>query len=237
MTIKSFWKRCMNDLEVKYDFIKKAGNIIADDFRELFQYTSKYLDKIIYQSNGLVGLYNDIAYSGKTSYYKLHKIRNDFSEIENILFSRKNTADSSVSSRYDYDTLNKIIDIKNKYFRKHDTELNDLKTEEIGIKVTNIESIINNAMTLKVNNPSYSALNRINYDSRIASQKMKDEFITAYSSYEKTLKELSVDLEKKYGMYISSSTISRHARKHLSSKGLEFKNRREAKKYHKNIST
>jgi hypothetical protein len=78
---------------------------------------------------------------------------------------------------------------------------------------------------------------RINYDSRIAPTDMKEEIVRSYATSNKTLKELSKDLELKYGMHISVSTISVNARKYLSNQGLDFKNRREAKKYYENTST
>jgi hypothetical protein len=54
--------------------------------------------------------------------------------------------------------------------------------------------------------------------------------INAYSSSDKSLKEISADLEKKYGMGVSVSTISRNARKYLKDKGYGCRNRKEARK-------
>ncbi|MGV8171794.1 MAG: hypothetical protein ACP5OA_03830 [Candidatus Woesearchaeota archaeon] len=137
----------------------------------------------------------------------------------------------------DPEKLSQIIDIKNKYFWKNNTQLQDILKTEADISIPDISSLIKDAMVLKINNPKYSSIARINYDSRIASQDMKNEFIRAYTSSEKTLKEISKDFEKKYGMHISVSTISRNARNYLGAQGLEFKNRREAKRYYENIST
>lgn len=62
------------------------------------------------------------------------------------------------------------------------------------------------------------------YDNKIATEEYKNKIIKHYQQSNKTLKEIAQDLSKEYGMNISTSTISRYARKELN-----VKNRREAK--------
>ena len=62
------------------------------------------------------------------------------------------------------------------------------------------------------------------YDSNIAPKDMKQEMVEAYQNSEKSLKAIAIELSDKYGMNISSSTISKYSRQELN-----VKNRKEAK--------
>ncbi len=64
----------------------------------------------------------------------------------------------------------------------------------------------------------------VRYDHQLASKDMKKEMITMYKKSEKNLEQVAEHLTEKYGMNISSSTISRRARKEL-----EVNSREEAK--------
>lgn len=144
----------------------------------------------------------------------------------------KSSDNYHVSTAYTPERLSKIIELKNKYFWKTSSQLQDIIQKETNVSVNDISLLFKDAMELKVNDPKYSAIARINYDSNIASDVMKEDFICGYTSREMTLKQISQEFEKKYGMHISVSTISRKARNYLRSQGLDFKNRKEAKKYY-----
>ena len=62
------------------------------------------------------------------------------------------------------------------------------------------------------------------YDGNIASEGLWNRMIDGYQNSEKSLRQLSNDLEKEYGMHVASSTISKHARR-----ALGVKSRVEAK--------
>jgi len=297
MNIKERVKKFFRNIANTYDAIKTVNKKISEDFKDLFQYNMHSIDNIVYQSNGIVGLCDDVSYAGKTNFNKINTIREDFNKLENILFTgssnyispfsrQKNSINDSgvnlassvdvissqdavekiaTSSRlksafistivgigtmnYTYDYLrgkvinsqksvlspekfNDVIKLKNKYFWKTDSQLQDIVQKETHINVNDFYSLIKDAMDLKLNNSAYSGIARINYDSRIASQDMKKDFIRAYYSSNKTLKDISIDFEKKYGMYISTSTISNNARKYFSVQGLDFRNRKEVKNYY-----
>jgi len=134
---------------------------------------------------------------------------------------------------YSLDYFNTVIDMKNKYFWKSGKQLTDLIYEERGIYVRDLTSTIKDAMRLKTTDPVYKDINRINYDSSIASKEMNDELVDSYIKSDKSLKEIASDFEKRYGMHVSVSTISVNARKTLSSRGRDFRNRREAREFHK----
>jgi hypothetical protein len=86
-------------------------------------------------------------------------------------------------------------------------------------------------MQLKLNDTNYSNISSIYYNSNIAPPSMNDEITKLYLFSNNNLKHLSELLEHKYGMHIAASTISVNARKYLSSKGMIFRNRKDAKKY------
>jgi hypothetical protein len=232
MSIITSVNNFFNHWQKKYSEIKKVQNKFANDFKELFQYGALSFDKLIYQSNGVVGICSDFK-----------NYSNDFPKRLSFVGENIRTLDDIIRSKYcdkkdipSPENLNKIIELKNKYFWKNSNQLQDIVQNETNIYVDNIESLLKKSMSLKVNNSVYSNLSRLNYDSRIAPVDMKNEIIKSYATSNKTLKELSSDLEAKYGMYVSASTISVNARKYLSNQGLDFKNRREAKKYYKNGS-
>jgi hypothetical protein len=284
MTFKNLFKDFINVIVDKYNSIKTANQQISTDFKDLFQHNANSLDKLVYQSSGVVGLCDDIVDNGRTTFDKIYNIRKSISKLEDIIFNRKNSnvyssSDFAVLTRpsklkslfistivgvgtmnyayntlrssgdvevsdgidiqknyvYSPETLSSIIELKNKYFWKTDSQLRDVVQRETNHVVNNFNSLIKDAMKLKITNQEYSSIARINYDSQISSQDMKQDFIRAYYSSDKTLKELSKDFEKKHGMYISASTISVNARKYFSSRGLDFKNRREAKLYYSKI--
>jgi len=136
------------------------------------------------------------------------------------------------AKNYSPEKLSQIIKCKNKYFRRTDIQLQDIIKKETNIDVQDVSLLLKEAMGLKITNTEYSSIARINYDSSLASSDMKEDFIRAYTSKDMTLKEISKEFEKKYGMHISISTISRNSRKYLHNQGLDFKNRKEAKKYY-----
>ena len=212
----------------KISEIKLVGKQFCSDLKELFLYGSNSMDKLIYQSNGITGICSDFNVYTNSLPDKLSFVKRNAKDLENILFPKKH-----VDNNLSINNLNKIIEIKNKYFWKNTYQLQDIIKDEIGIYV-NVDSMLKDAMKLKTTNSNYEGLSRINYDSRIAPTDMKDEIIRSYTTSSKTLKELSKELELKYGMHISVSTISVNARKYLQKQGLDFKNRREAKTYYEN---
>jgi hypothetical protein len=230
--LKERIKSWLCNLREKYSEIKEVRYKLASDFKELFQYGATSLDKLVYQSNGIVGICSDFNEYKNSLPHKFSNIHEDFKTLEIVVLKKH-----SNKTTYTPENLNKIIELKNKYFWKDCTQLQNIIKTETNIKFNNIESLLTETMSLKVNNPQYKNISRINYDSRIASSDMKKDITNLYTQSNKTLKELSKELELKYGMYVSASTISINARKYLSNQGLDFKNRREAKKYYTNFST
>lgn len=151
---------------------------------------------------------------------------------------RESTEEFVKEHKYSVNNINDVLSIKHKYFWKDEKQLSDLIEKDVGLKILSIDDFVRDAMMLKVNNTEYvnnaeyKDITRINYDSRIASQEMQKELTEAYMKSDKTLKVISYEFEKKYGMHVSVSTISVNARKQLFSKGLDFNSRREAKKYY-----
>jgi len=217
---KDKMKYVMDEMTERYNYFRDAKLKLIGDFREIFQYATYSVNKLDYTGNSVTGTCTD----GNKKYLlrNIYTIRSDLNNLE----------DAVLNKSFAPEKLSQIINIKNKYFWKNNMQLQDIIKKEIDVNVPDISSLIRDAMALKVNSPKYFGIARINYDSGIASQDMKEEFIHAYTSSEKTLKEVSQEFEKKYGMHISSSTISKNARKYLRSKGLEFKNRKEAKRYY-----
>jgi hypothetical protein len=159
-------------------------------------------------------------------------------QMYSMLNSNLNTSNKFTYSKYSVEDINTVLSIKHKYFWKDKKSLVDTIKKEKGILLEDadsIDSLVRDAMNLKVINLKYSGIERINYDSTIASQDMKMELIEQYTHSGMTLKIISEEFEKKYGMHVSISTISVIARKYLDSKGMKFKNRREAKKYYSNL--
>ena len=140
---------------------------------------------------------------------------------------------------YDLDTCNKIIDLYNVYgkFGKQlyhgavqKLYLNELINEQTTVDAN---KLLNEVILFKKLNPDDTRLNKLCYNSDLASIGMKQEMIDSYVHSPKSLEQLSIDLSRKYGLNVSASTISSHARKHydaLTSK--EFKNRREVQEYY-----
>jgi len=217
-----------NRWQKKYEEIKQVRVKFANDFKELFQYGALSFDKLVYQSNGVVGICSDFANYKNDLPKKLSFIRENIRTLDDII-RPKYYSKTNIPS---LEKLNQIIGLKNKYFWKDYTQLQDIVQKETNIRVNNLDSLLKESMSLKANNPNYTNLSRIDYDSRIAPSDMKDEIIKSYTTSNKTLKELSYELESKYGMCVSASTISVNARKYLCSQGLDFKNRREAKKHY-----
>jgi len=220
MSWKDETKTFINNALNRYDTISQSTRTFVNDCNDVIQHLAYSADRI---SNSRNKSRND-SRNNSSNHYSENKKNND-------------SIDSRIQSYKlpDPDKLSQMINIKNKYFWKNNIQLQDMIKTETDIAVPDISSLIRDAMRLKVDDPKYSGIARINYDSNIASQDMKEEFIRAYTSSDKTLKQVSLEFEKKYGMHISVSTISNNARKYLSSKGLEFKNRREAKKYYQNM--
>ena len=130
---------------------------------------------------------------------------------------------------YSIEKLGGLINLKNKYFWKGTSQLQDIVEKELDMK-DDIGSLLKDAMRLKATDPKYSSLPRLNYDSRIAPTGMYEEMTDLYSSSSKTLKQIASDLERKYGMSVSISTISRNSRKYFKEKGYECTSRKEARK-------
>jgi hypothetical protein len=140
---------------------------------------------------------------------------------------------------YDFDTCNKIIDLHNVYGRLgkqlyngaiDKLNLYDLIGEKTGVDAGRV---LTEAISFKKLNPDDTKLNKLCYNSDLAPEEMKREMVESYINSPKSLEQISVDLSRKYGLNVSSSTISSRARKHydaLTSK--EFKNRREVQEYY-----
>ncbi len=230
MSLTERMKTFIHRWQQKYFEIKKLNQKFANDFEGLFQYGALSFDKLVYQSNGVVGICSDFAKYKTDLPNKLSFIRENIRTLDDIIRPKYYSGRNIPSP----EKLNQIIELKNKYFWKDSNQLQDLVQKETNMRINNIGDILKESMSLKVNNSKYANLARINYDSRIAPTHMKNEIIRSYTTSNKTLKELSRELELKYGMYVSTSTISVNARKYLCDQGLDFKNRRQAKKYYEN---
>ncbi|MGV8141691.1 MAG: hypothetical protein ACP5NW_04605 [Candidatus Woesearchaeota archaeon] len=230
MSWKEEMKKIMDGMTERYNTFKNFKYNFISDLKDVFQYAA--------YSAGRVGNTDSTDNTLANGHFMKYSYWDDSSVKKNNLMQdiyaiRKDvdTLEKIVSgSILDPERLSGIITLKNAYFWKSGQQLQDIIKEKTGIVVTDVNSLIREAMVLKVNNPRYHGITSIYYDSNIASSEMKEEFIHAYVSSDKTLKEISVDLEKRYGMHISASTISVHARKHFENKGVYLKNRREAKK-------
>jgi hypothetical protein len=143
---------------------------------------------------------------------------------------------------YTKEYLNKVISLKNKSRNSSLERITerlmeiDNNTDKHGlnsnfnniISIRSIDSILYEAMNLKTNNPLYADIDRINYDNRLATKDMKQEILNLYQDERITLKEATRQFEQKYGMHISSSTLSKYAREKLKDQGKNVKKRREA---------
>jgi len=230
---------------IKYGIITDATTNVKNDVEGGVKLVYNTVDKVFTESKGINGIREDITKSKKEIDHKYKDAKDNTRTIGEILnISRKKQSLATIAGDmigkfegmtgerqqiYDIKTYSDIINTKNKYFWKDTTQLQDIIEKEYNIK-EDIQSILEKAMYLKTTTTKYSNLPKINYDSRIAPTRMYDEIINSYISSEKSLKEISYTIEKKYGMGISISTISRLARKHLTEKGYECKNRKEAKK-------
>ncbi len=140
---------------------------------------------------------------------------------------------------YDLDTCNKIINLHNIYgkFGKQlylgagqKLSLDELISEQTGVDA---KKLLHEAIQFKKLNPNDTKLNKLYYNSELASEEMKHEMIDLYTNGAKNLEQISFDLSRKYGMNVSSSTISHHARKYYDAlESKDFKNRREVREYY-----
>jgi len=234
----------------KYYKLKDLKNRFVRDFRKLFNYSTKSINRIIYKSRGIFGIYSDVVSSKNNLCKNFVNIKDNFKTLENILINNNlcsnnyinnNTnnnaiADFNCAKQFSFNTLNEIIYLKNKHFWKNTNDLSNLIKNTCGIEINSVDLLVRDMMVLKTMDTNYSNISSIYYDSRIAPQSMKDDIINLYLYSDKTLEYLSSFLEKRYGMHIASSTISVNARKYLSLNGLIFKNRKDAKKYYvKNV--
>ena len=205
MSFKNEVLRVVDCMIKGHDYLRRSVDTTLENCKDIFGYAVNAVNK------------------SDDEYYKYRRDKNfKNADLEGIVSK----------NYYKPENLSKIIELKNKYFWKNDMQLYDIIRKETKTDIPDVSKIIRDAMKLKVSDPRYSGISRINYDSGIASQDMKDYFVQAYTSSDKTLKKISQEFEKKYGMHISISTISNNARKYLRSHGLEFKNRREARKYY-----
>jgi hypothetical protein len=75
---------------------------------------------------------------------------------------------------------------------------------------------------------------KIYYDKNFAPEGMNKEMLKLYEYSDASLRKISGYLEKKYGMHVSTSTISKHSRKYLSKRhGHDIENRKMAKSINK----
>jgi hypothetical protein len=140
----------------------------------------------------------------------------------------------------DLDTLNKVIDLENIYGRfpkqlytgmTQKLTLDELIVEKTGITP---KPLLEKIISFKILNPNDTQLNKLYYNSQLASDEMKQEMIDLYTSSVKSLEQISVDLGRKYGINVSKTTISNHARKHYDAlESKHFKNRRDIQEYYK----
>jgi len=348
----------------RYAAIKDTKQVIKKDLRGLFEYAFNTFDKITCQSNGLFGIYSDLNNGGQNISQKINNIKDDFTNLENIIFKRDvvshedasgisglpketsieerintneerinkneertNTSEERINKNvphienpvkgenpakgirpasriksalissvagvgaaawlykdlrkqkgnnlreqksnveqkavqknndmargasarnvsfggdayggayiyknFSRQEINDVITLKNRYSCQKMDKLQERIKQEKNIVVGNLETLLKDVMTLKATVPEYSSLKTIYYDKRIAPDGMKDEIISIYTSSDMSLREASMYLEKKYGMHVSYSTISKHARNYLNGHGKNFKNRREVKEYYK----
>ncbi len=165
-----------------------------------------------------------------TKIYPEDKKRNKKTlEQKGLLYFYKESPNIKGNERYFYRESGNII----KYLRKHP------KTTAGNIlKNSNLENLINEGLEaetiVKKSIEEYIKRKNKGFFSReyyikqyrhdLASDEMKEEITESYKNSDKTLKEISNDLTKKYGIHISASTLSKYARKELN-----VRNRKEAK--------
>ncbi|MGV8087348.1 MAG: hypothetical protein ACP5N1_06985 [Candidatus Woesearchaeota archaeon] len=248
-----FKKYNLNKLRSKYFNAAKLKDKLLNDVTTLGNTIVDSANHLTYNSSGLVGIYSDMIVAKKNIYDDFTKIRDDARTLENIIIKKNNSTNNSAtkknhsintSSTYaetdsnmtytnnlSPDTLSKIIELKNRYFWKRYDEFPKLIKDTYGKNIISIDTLLKDAMQLKVTDKNYYTISQINYDSYIAPKKMKEDIINKYLFSNDTLKDISYSLEKTYGMHIAVSTISVNARKYLSSIGMDFKKRKEAKKY------
>jgi hypothetical protein len=286
-----------HELKKEYYELKEVKNDISKNLNNIYSYTSKIFDNVMYKTQGIRGTYDYALTELRNVPQTITPLTNNIERLEQILTrktpkenntnhesktdsnnSNGETADNNVpkydipkynidhinnitidntnnsskiqENKKDIERLRDIINIKNTYFWKDPKDLGEILERDTGIKIQkteNISDIIRCAMKLKSENKedryniieqkheqnkttkAYFSLPRINYDSRIAPQDMKNEFIELYLNSQKNLSQISQDIEQKYGMHISKSTISKHARRYYQNKGMKFKNRKELK--------
>ncbi len=235
-------------LKSKYENIQDLKTKFKIDLQNIFNYTVESVNQLTYKSSGISGIYSDIINTKNNFQHQYNIIKEDVKTLENILTKKQHTKNNTNNSgnnnkyinsinyakQFSKDELNKIILLKNNYFWKKSEELEQIIENKTGIKINNIDAVLKDVMKLKIENINYTNIMSLHYNANIAEQSMKDEIINSYLYSNKSLKCLSLELEKKYGMHIAASTISVNARKYLSLKGLKFNNRKEAKIRYKN---
>ena len=166
------------------------------------------------------------------------EIITDSRSYDNAGISKKNAIVDNMAikpyNEYGKDQLNYLISLKNKYFSLDSEGLDArLKGDENYHFSENTGKLLKKAMYLKAHDDRYTDLMSLNYDRRLASAPMKRDIVNLYERSVMSLNELSSFLEQKYGMHISSKTISKYARETLnnrySEKGLVIKNRCDAR--------
>jgi hypothetical protein len=222
----------LNKLIDGYYAFKDIKTRIFTDFKELFTYANNSFNRLAYQSNGLVGVYRDLIIDRNNIVKKMYNIKEDFNSLDSILRNESQRFTRNSYNNLSKKTLNKIIDITNRYKNSSLERVQEVINEETGSKIDSIESLLRDVMVKKTIDPEYATLKPMYYDSRIAPKDMRNEMVKLYTRSEMSLKEASLYLEKKYGMHISSSTLSKYSRKTMESKGLKFSNRRETREYY-----
>ncbi len=159
-------------------------------------------------------------------------------DIMNNIETQIKTEKITYESNYSKAMFNHLIDNKNKY--------NNLLMKKIAGKVkqtssyisgkSDLEKLLKKAMKLKANDKNYSDLKQLNFDERLTTYTMKQEIVKMYADSNITLNEASHYFEKKYGLHISRTTLSKRAREYMNARlnyrGYSVNDREEAKTHY-----
>jgi hypothetical protein len=164
--------------------------------------------------------------------------KGNFESLRTDRFSEMLSDDTqdALLQNYSKDQLNSIITKKNRYFggNYHGLET-ALRDSGQYVSEMPIDFTLKVIMKAKSENKKYQDLNTLYFDAKLATDDMKNEIMDSYMHSSLSLTQIGIDLEQKYGMHISSSTISRHARNYINSKysgyGVTINNRKDARNF------
>jgi hypothetical protein len=189
----------------KYSRVIDASKTFMHDSSQLLDFLDTSIHTILYQGQGLVGVYANAQTLIPQYKQNIRRLGDDLNDLERVI--RSNHKQQPRPSSYPYNS-----------HRQNDS-------------LENMTNSTTNTVSQNTHFPQ-QPIYIPQYNHHIASKEMKDEIISLYMNSIMTLKEASSYLEKKYGMHISSGTVSRRAREEIHKKYIvNVQNRREARAY------